>query len=564
MYSVNINGGAAEKILDLEDFSDVKKINASCDGNIYFLAEKRTYERYSDVIYFENNEAVDYRYSGEVFGYCGHCGENYTESDIPYPMAFDERNGTVIVCAFEGENGFYFQNFKTGEKRCANDLPNVTDIALINDNNDFAFSALSGYMGTLAVSGMNENSGIVQLDDQLYFSRCGSIRAENDVLCVNALSDPYDEYHSVYRYDTSAVSTAADPVRLIFSSYYEPLFSCGSQIKNERLSSEEFALSVLSLDPEYDIMMMNTRESYAYNVKERGGFYPLNDIPAVSEYIERCFPSVRDAAVDENGDIWMLPLSLDVCSVIYNEKNCADNGIVFSADINNFVTQIRKAPTVSPYYERSEFLVTESMLTSYLSENNSFDTEAFRELAPILKEIINDKAFQYDPNINVALALSSKPVNDRTGHSDGLTDKVYQNTLFTAVLSSGSQRTLTDDENLRAAPLPYISKGAPCSICSFICVNPASDRLEETLAYIERLAAYLSQKNVSFVFDDGECFGNTPLAEGLRDIYASSRINFQIPSEVYYADFEKYRAGKITLDEFIAKADRRLAAYLNE
>lgn len=566
LYSADINGGDAEKIYEFENTSDIKKIRASNDGNIYFLIEKRKYERYSDVLDLENGEVISYDYSGEVFGSCGYDGGNYTESDIAYPLAFDERNGTVIVCAFDKENGFYFQNYKTKENIYTNKLKNITDIALINDNNDFAAATLSGYNGTLAVSSITDESGIVQLDDSVYFSRCGSICAENDELCVNALRDPYNEYRSVFKYDTSAVNTAAPPVRLISSSYFEPLFSCGSQIKNDRLSSEEFALSVLSLDPGYDLIMMDTRESYAYNVKEKGSFYPLNDVPGVSEYIEKCFPSVRETAVDDNGDIWMLPLSLDVCSVIYNAKNCADRGITFSADISDFVSQIEKISDVSDYYHCSEYLVSEAMLTSYLSENNSFDTESFRSFAPLLKEILTDKAFEFDPNTNVSYAISQKLENEKLealfGYSDEEVDKAYRNALFTTILSSGDQRRITGDENLLSAPLPYVNY--PCSICSFVCVNPNSAHLGETLAYIERLTSYLSQKNESFVFDNMECFGGTPLAKSLYDIYAKSEIYFEIPSEVYYTDFGKYRAGEITLDEFITETDYKLSAYLNE
>lgn len=564
LYSVGVNGGEAEKICDFDGVSDVKKICASNDGNIYFLAEKPNYERYSDVIYLDNNEAIDYQYSGEVFASCGRDGGNYIESDIPYPMAFDERDGTVIVYAFEQENGFYFRNYKTEETGYTNKLGNVTDMELINDNNDIAFSALSDYIGTLAVSGITDESGIVQLDDSLYFSVCGSICAEGDELCVNALNDPYDPYRSVFRYNTASVNTADPPVNLIFSSFYKPLFSCGSQIKNERLSSEEFALSVLSLDPGYDLMMMNTREYYAYNVKEKGSFYPLNDIPGVSEYIEKCFPSVRETAVDENGDIWMLPLSLDVSTVIYNKKNCADSGIAFTSDVSDFVSQIRKASEVSEYYECSEYLVTESMFNSYLSVNDGFDTEIFRNFAPLLKEILTDKAFQYNPNVNVGLALSSKPINDKMGYSDEQTDDTYQNALFTAIFSSDSQRTIIDDENLLAASMPYVTGTKPCSVCSFICVNPNSAHLEETLAYVERLTSYLTLKNESFVFDDKDSFGNTPLAKSLYEIYANTSIYFDIPATVYYNDFNKYRAGEITLEEFIAEADCRLSAYLNE
>ena len=564
LYSADINGGEAKKILEFEDVSDVKKIRASDDGKIYFLARKSNYERYSDSFYTENNELVDYHYSGEFFGSCGYNGEDYLESDIPYPVAFDERNGTVVVYAFEKETGYYFHNYSSKTDSRTNHLKKIEDMELINDNMDYAFAGGTDYMGTLAVSGMTAESGVVQLDDSAYFSMCGSICAEGDELCVNALNDPYDEYRSVFRYNTATVSTKAPPVRIISSSYFKPLFSCGSQIKSERLSSEEFALSVLSLDPDFDLMMMSTRASYADNIKEKGSFYPLNDIPGVSEYIEKCFPSVRESAVDVNGDIWMLPISLDVCTLVYNAQNCTEKGISFSTELSEFLPQIRKAADISKYFDCSGYCVIESMFNSYLSVNKSFDTQSFRSFAPMLKEINADKAFQADPSVNIELALSSKLINEKLGYSDAFTDKVYQNALFTTVLSSEDQRVLTEDNNLYAVPMPYTAGSKPCSICYFICVNPHSDRLEETLSYVERLVSYLRQKNESFVFDEKAIFGSSPLAQSLYDIYSDSAVYFDIPSEIYYNDFMKYCADEITLDEFIAEADRKLSAYLNE
>ncbi|MGN0619515.1 MAG: hypothetical protein ACI4J7_10905 [Ruminiclostridium sp.] len=41
-------------------------------------------------------------------------------------------------------------------------------------------------------------------------------------------------------------------------------------------------------------------------------------------------------------------------------------------------------------------------------------------------------------------------------------------------------------------------------------------------------------------------------------------IRFTYPSEIYEADFDKYIAGEISLDEFITEADRKLKVYLNE
>ena len=564
LYSVGIEGVEPEKLYTFEDFSSMKKIRVSQDGIIYCLGLKKSYEDYSDTLYLDNGETVDYSYSGEVFGSFDKTTGDFLAAKTSFPVAFDERNGDVILYAFDKENGFYFHDIKSGTDLYTNKLKQIDDMEMINDNKDYVFAGGSGYTGTLAVSGISDESGVIQIDDNMIFSRCGQICAEDDYICVNALEDVYSYDRNVFKYYTANVSTDNPPVNIISSSFYEPLFSCGSQIKNQQLSVDGFALTVLSLDESYDLAMLSTREIYANDIKEKGSFYPLNNVPGVAEFLDSCFPYVSEAAVNDKGEIWMLPISLDVCSIIYNEKNCADNDVTFPNGLEDFLRQIRKGAEASKYYDCSGYCVTEMMINSYLSLNHSFNTDSFRSFTPLLKDMNNDKVFIANPNINVSLALSSKQINDKLGTSDVYTDTVYNGSLFTTILSSSSQRNLIGDENLLAASLPYAEGAKSGAICTFVCVNPNSEHLEETLLFIERTVARLSQQQNSFVLKDKNTYGSDSLAQSLYGIYANAEIYFDVPSDVYYNDLEKYFADEITLEQFIAEADRKLSAYLNE
>lgn len=564
LYSVGIEGGESEKLYTFEELSSVKKIRTSQDGMIYCLGLKKNYEDYSDTLFLDNGETVEYSYSGEVFGSFDKANGDFLVNEASFPVAFDERSGDVILYAFDKEKGFYFHDIKSGTDCYTNKLKQIDDMELINDNKDYVFAGGSGYTGTLAVSGISDESGVIQIDDNMFFSRCGQLCAEDDYICVNALEDVYSYDRSVFKYYTANVNTANPPVNIICSSFFEPLFSCGSQIKNQQLSQDGFALTVLSLDKSYDLAMLSTREIYANDIKEKGSFYPLNNVPGVAEYIDSCFPYVKEASVNDNGEIWMLPISLDVCSLIYNEKNCADNSITFPNRLEDFLRQIRKGAEASKYYDCSGYCVTEMMMNSYLSLNNSFDTDGFRSFAPLLKDMNKDKAFASNPNINISLALSSKQINYKLGISDVYTDTVYNQALFTTLLSSGSQRDLIGDKNLLAASLPYAEGAKSGAICTFVCVNPNSKHLEETLMFIERTVARLSEQQNSFVLKDKNTYGSDPLAQSLYEVYANSEIYFDVPSDVYYNDLEKYFADEITLEQFISEANRKLSAYLNE
>lgn len=565
LYSADIESGKSQELYEFSGFSSIKKIRASDDGMIYCFGTKQSYDSYSDTLFLDNGEIIDYSYSGEVFGYYDRDKGEYIESELAYPVAFGERDGNVIVYAFEEEVGYYFHDYKSKTDNYTNKLKKIEDIELINDNKDYVFAGVeAGCTGTLAVSGISDESGIIQIDDNLTFSSCGTVCTEGDYVCVSALEDVYSFEHNVFKYYTANVSTSNPPVKIISSSYFEPLFSCGSQIRNQQLTRDGFALTVLSLDRDYDLAMLNTSEIYANDVKEKGSFYPLNDIPGVAEYMESCFPYVKEAATNDNGEIWMLPVSLDVDVMIYNEKNCADSDITFPRELEPFLQQMRKGAEVSKYYDCSRYRVVKTMLRSYLSLNNSFDTDSFRSYAPLLKGMYGDEVFEPRADVNVNLALSSKQTNDKLGISDIYSDAVYKKALFTTDSSSSGQCLLIGDENLLAASMPYAKGAKSSAVCSFICVNPSSEHLEETLLFIERLVSYLSRKQNSLIFKDKDTYSSDRFTQSLYEVYENSQIYFEIPPEVYYNDFENYCAGDITLDQFIDEADRKLSAYLNE
>lgn len=562
LYCVGIEGGEPQKLYNFEGFSSIKKIRASDNGTIYCFGTKENYKDYSDTLLLDSGEIIEYSYSGEAFGYFDCNKGEYVEGEISFPVAFDEREGNIIVYAFDKEKGYYFYDYNSKIVSYTNKLQRIEDFELINDNKDYVFAG--NYIGTLAVSGISDESGIIQIDDNLVYSRCGSICTEGNYVCVNASDNAYSSEHSVFKYYTANVSTSNPPVNIISSSYFEPLFSCGSQIRSKQLSEDGFALTVLSLDKSYDLAMLNTSEIYANDIKEKGSFYPLNDISGVTEYLDRCFPYIKEAATNDKGEIWMLPVSLDVCTMIYNEKNCADGDITFPNELEPFLQQIRKGAKVSKYYDFLRYRVAETMMNSYLSLNQGFNTDSFRSYAPLLKEMYEDEIFAPNPSINVSLAMSDKQINEKLGISDVYSDIVYNKALFTTILSSSDQRQLIGDENLLAASLPY-AQGTKCgAICTFVCVNPNSEHLAETLLFIERTVAHLSDWQNSFIFKEKNTYDSGKLAQSLYEIYENSQIYFDIPSDVYYNDFEKYCAGNITLEQFIEEADRKLSAYQNE
>lgn len=78
-------------------------------------------------------------------------------------------------------------------------------------------------------------------------------------------------------------------------------------IESKKLSAEEFSLTVMSQDKNYDVCMINSSQDYSANIKSKGSFYPLNDVPGVAEYLDKCFPYVKEAAYTESGKYGCCP-----------------------------------------------------------------------------------------------------------------------------------------------------------------------------------------------------------------------------------------------------------------
>lgn len=66
------------------------------------------------------------------------------------------------------------------------------------------------------------------------------------------------------------------------------------------------------------------------------------------------------------------------------------------------------------------------------------------------------------------------------------------------------------------------------------------------------------------MFTDKNGYSDTAVAGDLYDIFSGGKVGYAYPDDIYRTDFEGCIDGKITIDEFIVEANRKLAAYLNE
>lgn len=98
----------------------------------------------------------------------------------------------------------------------------------------------------------------------------------------------------------------------------------------------------------------------------------------------------------------------------------------------------------------------------------------------------------------------------------------------------------------------------------FIAVNPASDNLDAALDYVSDMTRYIRTQSDTFMLSDRTMYSDVPCAQDMYDIFSDGVVGYSYPAELYDADFKRYLSGELTIDEYVAEADRKLSAYLNE
>lgn len=493
-------------------------------------------------------KGTDFEYDGTLI-YKYKLGDTEAEPiDIEYPVSISETvTGELCIYAVD-ENGPYFKTGINGRKNY-NDLGKIGSFGFLNENN-FAFcsdiKSVSLNMGRLdsnsIYSELVENAGAYR------------IKARSDyVFYINGFTG------NLERINCLAFDKQNEIIRFLSPEYtFNKPFGIGYMTDYKELDNESFALSVLSQDSGFDIFMMNSHDGYAANIRDKCSFYPLSDIPNVREYLDKCFPYLKKAATDEEGNVWMLPIGINLPMIVYNKDSCATAGIDFGSkftiegliDIceNAYNSEYKNGYDVQPYQ------LTQNLLMQYMAFNNSFDMPEFRKFAEFAKEKINlSQLSSCLTTVNEAMNNLYMPESEKAF-------------LFSYLSDIDSVEWLSDFESFDFCAVPGISENfSPIATCTFITVNPSSSNLKEALNYVSDLAEYLSDQNNSFMLlSEKATYTEKPGIKSVYDIVSSAEIGFYVSEEIYLDTYIKYLEDEISLESFIAETDRKLSAYLNE
>lgn len=468
--------------------------------------------------------------------------------DFPQGIYKTEQN-TLMIYEYTEESGFGFLEFNPAEMTLTKHSWNHAE---------YARSYIAGC-----------GSGYVYIKNlQLFYGTTEGNQVQllpEDVLLwhVPAYRDGFVFVRNYYAPGTVTRICVADMVRdnkeirvLTDDSPNDFPFGCGYQMTTLSATSDEFALKVLARDSDFDLFVLDTRNDCAYNLKENGAFYALNKVDGVQEYLDACFPYIKELAYNEDGDIWMIPVDVDIPGIVYNKEFCAAQGVDYSSmNYMEYMDFIAKIKAEEP--EKGSIsigTILEPLLMQYVSKYDSFDTELFRENLAKLKNVFDTGSGWGFPSVY------------GSSTAGGPAEEFYLSFEYNSEFMESLTKNGPASQAYGVSGFPKLAEGmGDMGTITLLAVNPESDNLKETLKYITEYCNYMLTVKSSFMLKDESTYDmDNPFVKDLYEHIAGGTIEFRMSDDVYLNTFWNYLDGEITLDDAIAEADRKLKIYKGE
>lgn len=344
-------------------------------------------------------------------------------------------------------------------------------------------------------------------------------------------------------------------IRFLMHADVKQPYGCGYRMKNEFLSGEAYALKVLAQDADFDMFLLSSRQSISYNIKQNGAFYALNDVPGVEEYLNACFPYLKELATNEDGDIWMIPVELAIPALVYPKEYVASQGVdLDSMSLEQFFDLVEQVETETPEKGSiSHLVMIEELFAQYLHVYDTFDTDVFRTHAKQLRSIY-ENAGRVIMDVEFISQL-------REGN---LIETFYAYEYYLTGLW-GYVELVGNSEEVGVAGVPSMSEEVGnIGTLTFLAVNPNSQNLESTLQYIATFCQYMMTKQDSFVLQDISTYTDTPFVKECYETYANGAVYFWMDKDIYWNLFWDYVEGNMELEEMIEEIERKREIYVGE
>lgn len=554
--SYNMDNGENEELYVFEDYSEIDDLEI-IDDTVYFIGINKNK---IDKSYELHKDTPTYLYKGEVVFEFSIADSNMVEIPIEFPICMAKSlNHTLIINAYDSNGGYYFAEY---------DPKNDT----LSDKVYLNYKIHSGILkGDFCI--VNNENNIIYYDYEREVlveastkSNEGMVEVMPGVRIIGRYLTCFGDYTYYFDTDTRKIVRIKNSVyirgnktinMISYATDLEAPFGYGYSITREVYDKDEaFALKVLAQDKDFDLYLLNSWHPFSDNIHKNGAFYPLNKVEGVQEYLDACFPYIKEAATDINGNIWMLPINVDIDCLYYIEENCIGQGIEITRDISLEkllelqLTAVNNNQLQGNYDVLGGYSLVNNITLQFLRSGLSLDSDEFRDLAKLTKNYYN--------RIQVDSIIDTR--NDLFGW--------YNQSLINNFIAMNPQslkrfNPLIDTYQILGIPSfdnsdSYIATGL------FLCVNPETKNLKETLDYIETYVKYSLSEGKPLLFKDKTLYQDTAFQQGVYEVYSKGDICFTLPKNVFFDDFLRYINSEIELEEMITEASRKMEIYRKE
>ena len=351
-------------------------------------------------------------------------------------------------------------------------------------------------------------------------------------------------------------------------SYYNggiQLYNKNYRIKLKELSLKDYPTAILEQNNEFDMYLVESRCWVSYEVKEKGEFYALNDVEGVQEYLDACFPYIKEVATNEDGEIWMVPIDFIIPLLAYHKEYCKEQGVDLSTmNYSQFLTlieQIEKEATEQGSI--STYLLIEDFFWQYLSAYDNFDINMFKGYANQIKQLDNNVGMMRMDDVNWLnnLERNNYFAGNRSIKEDQL-DKIpnfFYSHFFYDIEGELYAERLGNSNKIGVVGIPKVSEDIG-NVGTLLClaVNPKSKNLELTLDYISDFCNYMMQQKNSFLLEDESTYTDTPFVRECYEVYKNGAVFFEMDSDIYWEPFWDYLENDVDLTSLMRRMERKL------
>lgn len=343
----------------------------------------------------------------------------------------------------------------------------------------------------------------------------------------------------------SAIQKKNKAVRLVATGELSDIAPYGCGYRLERIEEEwdKIALKMLAQDTDYDLCLNSSGYSKSIAMRDSNVFYPLNDLPGIEEYLDRCFPYIREAATTEDGSIWMLPFSANLYAMLVQEERAAERGLALHDDMTlyEFSELVRRLSE----QEQGLFMVYpqevgDDVLKRYFWHNASVQDGTFLDILENLRVLYRNES------------LLNPPGN------------VNQEILLCTVEAFGRYPRYSTREGFSIYSVPKGEAADKNNVTLYyFVVNGKSKYREEALGYLTDLIAYLMRRDDLMIFKDYQA-ENGSVEERIHELFGNGEVSFAVDEDVYQKDFEDVLRSDRVLEEYVQEVERRLLLYWGE